>query len=158
MNCEFGSLTQAYKNNIKFLINPDDYEKFVKDYSFTLNTFGYVVYSSTKDGLHGKYLARMIMGEPEGLDVDHISLNKLDNRRENLRVATRKQNMDNKNKQSNNTSGFKGVSFHKRDQKFVAQISIDGKRKFLGYFATAEAAHECYKQAAIQHNGEFARY
>jgi len=158
MECEFGSLTQAYKNNIKFLINPDDYEKFVKDYSFNLNTFGYVVYSSRKDGLCGKLLSRVLFGEPEGLDVDHINTNKLDNRRENLRIATHKQNCKNKNKYSNNKSGFKGVSFDKQKQKFRARISIDGKYKHLGLFATADGAHECYKQAAIQHNGEFARY
>ena len=158
MNCEFGSRTQAYRNNIKFLINPDYYEKFVKDYSFCLTTSGYVQYSSTKDGLNGKLLSRIIMGEPEGLEIDHINLNPLDNRRENLRIATTQQNCKNKNKYSTNTSGFKGVSFNKQKQKFEARISIDGKKKFLGYFATAVGAHEEYKRAAIQHNGEFARY
>jgi hypothetical protein len=158
MNCEFGSRTQAYRNNIKFLIDPGDYEKFVKNYSFYLHPDGYVIYSSTKDGLNGKLLSRVIMGEPEGLEIDHISLNKLDNRRENLRIATTQQNQYNKNKYSNNTSGFKGVSFDKRNQKFRARINIDGKEKFLGYFATAVGAHEEYKRAAIQHNGEFARY
>ena len=100
----------------------------------------------------------MIMGEPDGLEVDHINMNPLDNRRENLRVATHKQNTFNTNKHSNNKSGFKGVSFDKNAQKFRAKINIDGKRKHLGYFATAVAAYECYKRAAIQHHGEFARF
>ena len=158
MECEFGSLTQAYRDNIKFLIDPEDYQKFVKGYSFSLHNLGYVQYTSTKDGLHNKRLHRMIMGEPDGREVDHKNTDKLDNRRENLRIATHKQNCKNKNKQSNNTSGFKGVSFKKQNQKFQATIHIDGKKKHLGLFVTAVAAHEEYKRAAIQHHGEFARF
>jgi hypothetical protein len=157
MICNFGRRTKAYRDNIKFIIDDQDYDKFVKDYSFCLNTFGYVIYSSRKDGLHGKLLSRVIMGDPDGKMIDHKNVNPLDNRRENLRVCTTQQNQCNKNKQSNNTSGFKGVSFHKRDQKFQAHIKINGKKKHLGYFVTAEAAHDAYKRAAIQHNGEFAR-
>jgi len=158
MECEFGSLTQAYTNNIKFIIDSKDYDKFVKGYSFSLHPDGYVQYTSTKDGLHNKRLHRMIMGEPDGREVDHKNTDKLDNRRENLRIATNQQNQYNKNKQSNNTSGFKGVCFHKKAQKFVASIKIDGKQKYLGCFATAVGAHEAYKRAAIQHRGEFARF
>ena len=158
MECEFGSRSAAYRNNTKFIINSDDYENFIKNYSFCLNTDGYVVYSSRKDGLNGKLLSRIIMGEPAGMDVDHKNLNKLDNRRENLRVCTNQQNQFNKNKTKSNTSGFKGVSFYKPTQKFRASISIDGKQKHLGLFITAEAAHEEYKKAAVKHHGEFAHF
>ena len=158
MECEFGSRTQAYKNGLKFIIDEGDYDEFVKGYRFSLHHDGYVIYSSRKDGLQCKLLSRIIMGEPEGLEIDHKNVNPLDNRRENLRVCTHQQNCKNKNKNSNNTAGFKGVSFHKKNQKFRATISIDGKTKHLGCFATAEGAHECYKRAAIQHHGEFARF
>jgi len=158
MECEFGSLTQAYRDNIKFIIDIEDYDKFVKGYSFSLHPKGYVHYSSTKDGLNNKRLSRIIMGEPDGKDVDHKNTDKLDNRRENLRIATNQQNQYNKNKYKTNTSGFKGVTFNKKAQKFRAQIKIDGKNKHLGCFATAVGAHEAYKRAAIQHNGEFARF
>jgi hypothetical protein len=158
MECEFGELTAARRKGIKFIIDIADYENFIKNYSFCLNTDGYVVYSSRKDGLHGKRLHRVIMGEPDDREVDHINVNPLDNRRENLRVCTNQQNLFNKNKYSNNTSGFKGVSFHKNAQKFVASISIDGKLKHLGYFATAAAAHEEYKIAAVKYHGEFAHF
>jgi len=141
MECEFGHRTQAYKNNIKFIIDEGDYDKFVKNYSFCLNNKGYVRYSSRKDGLNNKSLSRIIMGEPVGREVDHINVNPLDNRRENLRIATHKQNMSNTNKYKTNTAGFKGVSFHKQNQKFRATIRIDGKYKHLGLFATAEAGH-----------------
>ena len=158
MECNFGSRTAAYRNNTKFIIDVADYDKFVKGYSFILHNKGYVQYSSKKDGLCHKRLHRMIMGEPDGKMIDHINVNPLDNRRENLRVCTNQQNLFNKNKYSNNTSGFKGVSFHKNAQKFVASISIDGKLKHLGYFATAAAAHEEYKIAAVKYHGEFAHF
>jgi len=159
MECEFGSRTQAYKNGLKFIIDPDDYDKFVKGYRFKMHDKGgYVRYSSTKDDLHNKFLHRVMMGEPTGMQVDHKNVNPLDNRRENLRVATNQQNKYNTNKYKTNTSGFKGVLFNKQNQNFRATISIDGKTKHLGCFATAEGAHECYKRAAIQHHGEFARF
>jgi hypothetical protein len=158
MECEFGELTEARRKGIKFIIDIADYEKYVKGYSFNLHPKGYVQYSSTKDGLCHKLLSRVIMGEPDGKEVDHINVNPLDNRRENLRIATHTQNQCNKTKYSNNTSGFKGVSFHKKAQKFNARISIDGKRKHIGLFATAAAAHEAYKKAAVKYHGEFARF
>ena len=158
MECEFGELTEARRKGIKFIINSDDYEKFIKGYSFCLNTGGYVIYSSAKDGLRKKLLHRVIMGDPDGKMIDHINTNKLDDRRENLRIATNQQNQCNKNKTKSNTSGFKGVCFYKQTQKFVAQIRINGKKKHLGYFATAEGAHEEYKRAAVKYHGEFARF
>lgn len=158
MECSFGSRTKAYRDGIKFLIDPDDYDKFVKDYRFSLKTDGYVKYSSSKDGLCNKLLHRVIMGDPGGKDIDHINRNPLDNRRDNLRICSHQQNTFNRTKYSNNTSGFKGVSFHKEKQKFRANINIDGKRKHLGYFENAEDAHEEYKKAAIKHHGEFARF
>jgi len=157
MICNFGRRTKAYRDNIKFIIDDQDYDKFVKNYSFRLDPGGYVMYSSRKDGLTGKLLSRVIMGEPDGKMIDHINVNPLDNRRENLRVCTNQQNQFNKNKYKNNKSGFKGVSFNKQTQKFVAQIQINGKNKHLGLFVTAEAAHECYKKAAVKYHGEFAR-
>ena len=158
MECEFGSRSAAYRKGLRFIINSDDYENFIKGYSFCLDTFGYVRYSSRKDGLCGKRLSRVIMGEPDGKMIDHINVNPLDNRRGNLRTCTNQQNQCNKNKTKSNTSGFKGVYFKKQNQKFVARIGLNGKKKHLGYFATAEAAHEEYKKAAVKYHGEFARF
>ena len=98
------------------------------------------------------------MNCPDGMYVDHINMNPLDNRRENLRVCTNQQNQYNTTKYSNNKSGFKGVSFNKERQKFEAQIRIDGKQKIIGYFDTAEKAHEKYKEYALKHHGDFARF
>lgn len=104
------------------------------------------------------YMHRVVFGDaPE--DVDHINGNVLDNRRENLRAATRSQKMGNMKKPASNTSGFKGVSWAKHANKFRARIRILGKPyKHLGYFATAEEAHKAYCTAADRVHGEFAHY
>lgn len=91
------------------------------------------------------------------LQVDHINADKLDNRRENLRTATVQQNGQNRGKYSCNTSGFKGVSWDKRDNKWFSQINVNGKRIFLGRFETPELAAKAYNDAAIKYHGEFAK-
>jgi hypothetical protein len=90
--------------------------------------------------------------------VDHINNIKYDNRIENLRAASRVENNSNRLINSNNTTGFKGVSFHKLTNKFQAYINTKGTRKYLGLFNTAEEAHEAYKKAAIELHGEFANF
>lgn len=102
------------------------------------------------------YMHRVIMEPPEGMTVDHINHNPLDNRRCNLRLATRSQNQMNHRVQRNNTSGFKGVHLFKRTGKYRAYIMVMGKEKHLGYFVTAEEAHAAYCAAAAELHGEFA--
>jgi len=97
-------------------------------------------------------------GELPTNDVDHIDGNPSNNKIENLRLATRSENLGNTKIQKNNTTGFKGVSFYKRTCKFQSRIQKNKKLVHLGFFDTPEEAHEAYKQAAIKHFGEFARY
>lgn len=100
---------------------------------------------------------RQILNAPDGVLVDHINGNPLDNRKCNLRLATASQNMHNKRMQKNNTSGFKGVHWDKNKRKWQANIKIGDKRRFLGGFDTAEEASCAYKNAAKQLHGEFIR-
>lgn len=80
--------------------------------------------------------------------IDHINGDRLDNRFSNLREATNKQNIENQTKpSSNNTTGFLGVSFHKSTGKFVSHISVDYKKKHLGYYNTALEAYNAYLEA-----------
>ena len=151
MDCSFGKRSKAFRDGLKFLIDPDDYEK-IKDESFCLTLKGYV-YS----GKH-KLLHRILMEAPDGMDVDHINGDKLDNQKSNLRICTHQENMMNQGKQKNNTSGFKGVSFDKQRQKFKAHINIYGKKKHLGYFEKAEDAHEAYKKGCVKYHGDFAHF
>ena len=94
---------------------------------------------------------------PEGMIVDHINNDRSDNRIENLRLATLSQNGFNRPRQQNNKSGYKRVSWHKQKQKWVAQIKINGKNKFLGFFVNAEDAYEAYCLKAKELYGEFAQ-
>ena len=140
-------------------LDQDDYEKFVKGYRFRLTKKDYVVYSGTKDGLNNKSLHRIIMGELDGKEVDHINGNKHDNRRENLRLCNRTENNRNKGKLSTNTSGFKGVSWHKSKGKWRAVIQVgEGKQKHLGYFDDPETAYQSYCQAATKYHGNFKHF
>jgi hypothetical protein len=100
-----------------------------------------------------------MLGRPLRSDevVDHADGGKLNNRRENLRVTTQKNNARNARRSKVNSSGYKGVSFHAQRKKWRALIRIDGKRKSLGEFDTPEQAYAAYCKAAIEHFGEYAR-
>ena len=89
-------------------------------------------------------------------ELDHINCNRADNRLVNLREATRAENTRNARTPVRNTSGFKGVSFHKRMGKWQAQIQ-NGKVIFLGYYDSPEEAHQAYVMAASRFHGDFAR-
>lgn len=89
--------------------------------------------------------------------VDHVNGNRLDNRRVNLRVASKLENARNCKRYKNNSSGYKGVRFAKKHQKWQARIRVEGKLLHLGLADTPEAAYEIYKEAAQLYFGEFAR-
>lgn len=94
------------------------------------------------------------MNPPADMVVDHINGNKLDNRRENLRVVTQTENNFNMRKSSRNKSGFKGVYWENQHKRWVAQMIDFGKRKVVGFFKTAEAAAEAYDAAARAARGD----
>lgn len=118
-------------------------------------------YTKTEDGsLQLILMHREILGLTHGdeRESDHVEpLAKTDNRRKNLRIATGQQNHCNCRKRRNNTSGFKGVSWHRHTKQFVAYIRVNGKPIFLGYRRTPEDAAQLYAEAALKHHGEFAR-
>lgn len=89
--------------------------------------------------------------------VDHINGNGLDNRRQNIRLATTAQNNVNSRRRSDNVSGHKGVYWRKDKKKWCAEIHAYGKKTRLGYFDTLEDAHQAYCRAAKELHGEFAR-
>jgi hypothetical protein len=90
---------------------------------------------------------------PEPMQVDHVNRDRLDNRLENLRLATSAQNQWNR---SGKSTGFKGISFYKRVGKWMCRITCDGKHYFLGYFDTEMQASIAYDLKAIELYGTFA--
>lgn len=96
-------------------------------------------------------------GEIPDREVDHINLDKSDNRISNLRLATRSQNRSNVRAYKNSTSGQKGVTPHRMTGKWQATISINGKQKYLGLFEDREVAASAYAKAAQELHGKFAR-
>lgn len=107
--------------------------------------------------IHRVILSRMLERQLLPTEyVDHIDGNGLNNRRENLRLVTHSQNMQNQRMQVNNTSGYKGVSWHKVRGMWRATIRVNNKNKHLGYFKTRELAYAAYCEAAIKYHGEFA--
>lgn len=114
-------------------------------------------------GQHGKMvllhreIAKRAGLDIDGKEVDHWDGNGLNNRRANLRVATRVQNAKNMPKPRRNKSGFKGVSFYARDGRWQAHIKADGVNHYLGRFDTPEEAAVAYEEAAKRLHGEFAR-
>lgn len=103
------------------------------------------------------HMHRLIMGDPHGMQVDHIDGDGLNNRRTNLRTATNQQNSWNDGKRSTNKSGYKGVSWKSRNKKWVAQIGAGGVKRHLGLFSSATEAARAYDAAAREEFGEFAR-
>jgi hypothetical protein len=89
--------------------------------------------------------------------IDHINLCKDDNKISNLRITTISENLHNKTKTSRNTSGYKGVNYHKPSQKWRATITKDKINYYLGYFDTPEEASNAYKNAALNLYGNYAR-
>ncbi|KAB2380198.1 HNH endonuclease [Bacillus toyonensis] len=96
------------------------------------------------------YLHRYITGASEGEFVDHINRNKLDNRKENLRIVTRKQNQQNIDR--------KGYSLEKRTGRYRVSLKIDGAQTSIGYYDTKEEAREVYKREHAKQYGEFSPY
>ncbi len=93
----------------------------------------------------------------EGKEVDHIDRNPVNNqRRNNLRPATRSQNTMNQGLRSSNTSGYKGVNWNKASRKYIARIFINGERIYLGLFDNPIEAAYTYDHYAKIHFGEFA--
>jgi hypothetical protein len=129
------------------------------DLAGTIVKRGYVTIGIRCKDMRAHRLAWLYMtGEwPKG-QVDHINESKNDNRWSNLRIATSSQNRMNIGLRSDNTSGYKGVSWNKGSRKWICTIGINGKTKYLGLYLDVKEAHNAYKKASLKYHGEFSNF
>lgn len=138
------------------LIDDDDYP-LVSRFKWSYDKNGYVVRKIKRNGRQKKILLhRFLRDAPAGFDVDHTNKHKLDNRRKNLRLATRSQNNANSGTRANSTSHYKGVSWNKRDKVWRAGICVNGDKRYLGSFRDEVEAAKAYDCAAREAWGDFA--
>ena len=99
---------------------------------------------------------RVIMEPPNGVEIDHINRNEIDNRKENLRKASHRENLMNRRPNRGSSSMFKGVTLYKKTLKWASKIALNGKFIFLGYHKNEEDAARAYDKKAKELFGEFA--
>jgi hypothetical protein len=90
-------------------------------------------------------------------EIDHINGDRQDNRLENLREVTRSQNQLNKSLAKNNTSGTKGVSWHKKSKSWTVRLSVDKQSKNIGYFKDLELAELVAIEARNKYHGNYTK-
>lgn len=158
-----------YKGQHETIISLEDAE-YVQQFNWCLMSGGsnrkyaYRKIYPKGESPRGIRLHRVIMERKLGriLDsheqVDHINGNGLDNRRDNLRLATYIENNRNAKRRIDNASGYKGVYWKEKNKKWCAQIRVNKKQIYLGLFDTKEQAYEAYCQAADKYFGEFANH
>lgn len=142
------------------LVDDSDYERISSEKWFA-STNGYAVRTvrMPNAGNIRIHMHRTILGISDAsVLVDHINGDGLDNRRSNLRICSKSENLRNRGKPASNTSGYKGVAWSKAAGKWQAYITVEGKRKHLGLFETPEAGHAAYCEAATKLHGEFANF
>lgn len=139
------------------LIDDEDFE-LVSKYKWHISKKGY---ARTEPGKKKKIntaipLHRLIMNAPAGVMVDHKDLDKLNNQKSNLRIATFTQNNRNVGIRKDNTSGFKGVLWNRKSGKWQARIRVDKKQIHLGFSNNIILVAKMYNEGAKKYFGEYA--
>jgi hypothetical protein len=158
---EFEFAIAVEQDSHLWIVSPEDFD--LVSHHWVLRSFnGYqYAYSSRKPYaqilMHRLIMERMLARPlQKGEEIDHSNHNTFDNRRSNLRLATRTQNNANHKKLNGQTSIYKGVSWDSERQKWAAFIKLKQKSRFLGRFDTEVEAAKTYNAAAKESFGRFA--
>lgn len=141
------------------LVDDEDFDR-VNQYKWCANKIRRVWYvvrnSPIIDGVGKTVLLHQEILQTDS-QVDHRDGNGLNCQKHNLRMATHSQNMANSRKPAHNTSGFKGVMWHKKLSKWGAKLNLKGKQIYLGWYENKIDAAKAYDSGALKYFGEFAR-
>jgi hypothetical protein len=142
------------------MVDDEDFDKLSK-YKWMATTQRKTSYAGRDLSLGGGkskriYMHSILAKTPKGFVTDHIDGNSLNNQKKNLRVCTNAENLRNSGKPITNSSGFKGVSFHKQTGKYRARITLNRKEIYLGEYKSKEVAHEIVKKEIVFYHKEFA--
>ena len=143
------------------IVDVEDFERLNK-YKWHSTQYGYAKRAvSNKSGKGRKqvevYMHKLICPAPKGMIVDHINRNCLDNRKNNLRPATQKQNVWNRKfARKGGKTSYNGIRWDRNKEKWQVRLTINGRRKSFGYYADELEAARAYDRIAKKYRGEYA--
>lgn len=139
------------------IVDDEDYE-YLNQFNWQVDKYNTVQrHTKLPNGKSGHILIhRDILKPDKNQEIDHIDRNRLNNQKSNLRLATSSQNKHNVGLRNDNTSGYKGVCWHKNLSKWLASIYINGRHTHIGLYKDKVEAAKAYNEMALKHRGEFA--
>lgn len=148
--------------NFQIIVDDEDYY-YLSQWKWSVSNSGYAQRMKSLPQVDGKrkkigiYMHRDIVNAKKGDHVDHINCNKLDNRRCNLRICSRSQNMMNTKSHKDSLSNYKGVCWSKKENKWIARICVNYKTERIGCFLSETEAAMAWNKRAKEIFGEFYR-
>lgn len=138
------------------LVDDEDYE-YLSQFMWSIDNYGYAnrARKIEKNVWRPKRMHHDIIPSKNGQIVDHINRNRLDNRRENLRICSSTESIRNRGLNKNNSTGYKGVYYNQKRSKYQAYITVNRRHIYLGAYDNPTDAARAYDKSAVENFGEF---